>query len=253
MPGSKKIWIGTSNIVVPGNKQSFPVAFQHTSRLRYYSHLFNTVELNSTFYKTPLLSTYQRWQTEVPEDFRFSIKLSKNVTHVKDLAFEIDDIIHFMKVAAGIGRKKGCLLVQFPGKISLDHFARLEHILQLLDTHNKGRKWNIAFEFRNLTWYVTEMKELLDYYQAGLVLHDKLRLKMDEPITNAKFVYLRFHGPAADYRGSYDTLFLQSKAALMRNWVNAGKDVYVYFNNTIGNAFENAMTLRKMLKNQTVS
>ena len=77
--------IGTSNIVVPGNRQSYPPAFQGKSRLNYYSSFFNSLEINSSFYKIPLLSTYEKWCREVSDDFQFSLKLSKEVTHQKNL------------------------------------------------------------------------------------------------------------------------------------------------------------------------
>ena len=78
--------IGTSNIVVPGNRQSFPPGFRDKSRLHYYASLFNTVELNSTFYKVPMASTFNKWSLDVPENFQFTIKLWRDITHVKNLA-----------------------------------------------------------------------------------------------------------------------------------------------------------------------
>jgi uncharacterized protein YecE (DUF72 family) len=63
----------------------------------------------------------------------------------------------------------------------------------------------------------------------------------------AGFVYLRFHGPKGDYRESYSDQFLKSKAEEIRGWLSEGKDVYTYFNNTIGSAFDNAVTLKLLL------
>lgn len=73
--------IGTSNVVLPFNKSKFPEEFKQKTRLGYYASLFNTVELNSTFYKLPMARTFGKWASEVPEDFRFSIKLWKEITH----------------------------------------------------------------------------------------------------------------------------------------------------------------------------
>jgi uncharacterized protein YecE (DUF72 family) len=247
------IRIGTSNIVIPGNKKTFPPAFQSGSRLHYYSSLFNTVEINSSFYKTPLLSTYEKWFLDVPDDFQFSLKLSKEITHAKDLEADLSSMDKFMRSAAGTGTKKGCLLVQFPGKITLDYFTQVENILNELKTHDPGNEWRIAAEFRHPSWHAGETYELLDEYEATMVLHDIPKGKnMDSP-GNADFVYMRFHGPKGDYRDSYTEDFLQQKAGQMRVWLGEGKDVYVYFNNTIGSAFENAFSLRAMVNQQPVS
>ena len=148
--------VGTSNITLPGNKQSFPKAFRDKSRLNYYSHLFNTLEVNSSFYKVPLQSTFQKWSVDVPANFQFTVKLWREITHVKDLAFVRNDIKKFFAAADGIDNKKGCLLVQFPGKISLNYFKQVENMLQELSSFDPGSSWRKAIEFRNTTWNTAE-------------------------------------------------------------------------------------------------
>ena len=121
--------IGTSNIVVPGTKQSFPFEFQQKTRLHYYSSIFNSVELNSTFYKLPMLSTFEKWSNDVNDDFRFTVKLWKEITHVKELKNDLQNIDVFLRAARGVGGKKGSLLVQFPGKITLKYYNEVEKIV----------------------------------------------------------------------------------------------------------------------------
>ena len=89
---------------------------------------------------------------------------------------------------------------------------------------------------------------MLDEYAATMVLHDIPKARLTESKGNASFVYLRFHGPKGDYRGSYEESVLREKAEEIRQWQSEGKDVYAYFNNTAGNAYENAVTLKSMLK-----
>lgn len=238
-----KFYIGTSNVVIPGNKDSFPPSFQSKSRLSYYSSLFNSVEINSSFYKTPLQKTFERWSAETEEEFRFSIKLTKAITHAKELKTDLQLIEKFMMSARGIGNKKGCLLVQFPGKITLDYFKNVEEILYKISQQDPAHEWNYAIEFRHPTWYTSETWELLDEYGAGMVLQDKPKAKMLELRGNARFIYLRLHGPKGDYKESYSDKFLTIWAGTIGMWLNQGKNVYTYFNNTIGNAFENAQTL----------
>jgi len=242
-----KIRIGTSNVVIPGNKKTFPPAYQLKSRLHYYSTFFNTVEVNSCFYKTPLRSTYEKWSVDTPEDFQFSLKLSKDITHAKDLKGDLACMENFMKAAEGTGQKKGCLLVQFPGKITLDYFEQVELIMEELQVYNSKQQWRIAVEFRNESWHTGETWELLDEFDAAMVLHDIRKGKMEEVRGKASFVYIRMHGPKGDYRDSYTDSFLKTKAIQINEYAENGKDVYIYFNNTIGNAFENALSLKIFL------
>ncbi len=238
--------IGTSNVVVPGNKLTFPTEFQQKSRLHYYSSIFPTVELNSTFYKVPMPSTFAKWSGEVGEGFLFSIKLPKEITHGKNLQYDLTNIYHFLNAAEGLGQKKGCLLVQFPGKISLQYYAAVEKILQRIAMMETGDPWRAAVEFRHPDWYVSETFELMDEYGASMILHDMPKAQNIRLNKDAAFVYLRFHGPAGDYRGSYPENYLAEQAANLKAWRKDGKDVFAYFNNTIGEAFENARTLKMM-------
>ncbi len=251
-PG-RRLHIGTSNVVVLGNKQSFPSAFQLRSRLHYYSSIFNTLEVNSSFYKTPLLSTYKKWSTDVPEDFKFSLKLSKSITHAKDLQGVLTSIEQFMTSAGGIGNKKGCLLIQFPGKISLQFYNQVERIMKEVQAHDPYNEWRKAIEFRNNSWYISETYELLDEYNAVPVFHDHPKAKFFDVNVKADFVYIRFHGPKGDYRDSYSTSFLLDKAAEISGWLTEGKYVFTYFNNTIGSAFENALRLKSFLQSRLVN
>ncbi len=241
-----ELFAGTSNIVIPGPKSGFPEAYQQTSRLFYYARLFNSVELNTTFYKTPRAITFEKWAAEVPEDFRFSIKLTREATHAKGLKFNPDEISKLMDASLSMGGKAGCLLIQFPGKITLDYFEQVESMLETIAEHEYFEHWKPAVEFRDASWYTRETQELLDEFDASLVVHDIPKSIIAEPNKNAPFVYLRFHGEKGDYRGTYSDQALEAYAARIASWRAAGKDVYAYFNNTVGDAFENAHTLRKL-------
>ena len=246
-----KIRIGVSNGQIPGNKSTFPPEYQLKSRLNYYSTLFNTIEVNSCFYKTPLQSTYEKWVNDVPEDFQFTLKLTRDISHIKDLKIDIACMDNFLKSATGIGRKKGCLLIQFPGKITLEHFSQVEHIFEELEQHDLSHEWRKAIEFRNDSWYVGETTELLNEYHATMVLHDFAKAKVSTKTDEADFVYLRFHGPAGNYRDSYNKGSLDQKAEIIMDFAQSGKDVYAYFNNTAGGAFEDARYLQaKIIKAQ---
>jgi uncharacterized protein YecE (DUF72 family) len=242
-----KIRIGISNGQMPGNKSTFPPGYRLKSRLHYYSTLFNTIEVNSCFYKTPLRSTYEKWANDVPEDFQFTLKLSRDITHAKDLSGDLACMDNFLQAAAGTGSKKGCLLIQFPGKITLEHFSQVEQILTELRAHDPNQQWRKAIEFRNESWYIAETTELLDEHNATLVMHDFPKGRLSEWHGLAHFAYLRFHGPTGNYRDSYSEAALNEKAAMISEIARSGKDVYVYFNNTAGNSFENARYLQTIV------
>lgn len=241
-----RLWIGTSNITLPGNKTTFPAAFQSKSRMNYYSTLFNSVELNNTFYKVPMSSTFEKWSQDVGDEFRFSVKLWKSITHVKELAFDDSDIETFVKRAGLLQNKKGCILLQFPGKITLEYFNQIEQILKVITYADHASEWNKAIELRNASWHTGETFELLNEYNASMVLHDFPKGKIEEANYNADFVYVRFHGPTGNYRGSYSHEFLNQKAIQIREWMSKGKDVFAYFNNTAGDAYQNAHTLKEL-------
>jgi len=187
--------------------------------------------------------------TDVPADFQFSLKLSKEITHASELRFDLQSMDKFMASASGVGVKKGCLLIQFPGKITLDYFDKVEYILHHLKTLDPDQEWKKAVEFRHASWHCGETYELLDEYSAAMVLHDIPKAKLINVRGKARFIYMRFHGPEGDYRGSYTNDFLQAKADQIKVWIKEGKDVYAYFNNTIGNAYGNAVDLKTIINN----
>ena len=239
--------IGTSGMVLPGPKKSFHLPYQSGSRLHYYSALFNTLEVNSTFYKLPLKTTLEKWAADVPDDFRFTVKLWKEITHRKKLSFESEHIHTFMEIAAGIGQKKGCLLVQFPASIKADSFGSVKNILTQVIEQNTTPAWQLCVEFRDMSWYDNvAVKSLLERLNIGIVQHDMPKSTPPALSTMGKVLYLRFHGPEGDYKGGYSEKFLQHQAESIETSLAQGKDVYVYFNNTIGDALKNAQRLQKL-------
>jgi uncharacterized protein YecE (DUF72 family) len=237
--------VGTSGIALQGTKVHFPAEFKDKSRLHYYSTIFNSIEINSSFYKIPRLQTLQKWSAETTRDFCFTLKLWKEITHCKQLRFDADNIRLFLEAASGVS-VKGCLLIQFPGKITFDYFNEVENILQAITTADNSKQWRIAVEFRHASWYTGETNELLNEHQATSVLQDHSKTKNLEPAENSNFYYFRFHGPKGNYRGSYDDDFLGEQASIIREILATGKDVFAYFNNTMGDAYGNARMLAKL-------
>lgn len=244
----KIIRIGTSNIVLPGNKQSFPPAFRDKTRLGYYASLFNTLEVNSSFYKVPMAKTFARWTTEVPESFRFTVKLWKGITHVKDLLFNPADVLSFMESAAAMGNNKGCLLVQFPASVTIAHFSKVKDLLHLLQELDPTDSWKRVVEFRHSEWYTDTTYALMDKLHCSVVLHDMPKSATIQLNPGAAAAFVRFHGTAPNYSGSYSPEYLEAMALRLQHWKKEGKEVYAYFNNTLGSAFEDATLLYQMVR-----
>ena len=240
--------IGTSGIALAGAKNTFPEQYQSGSRLQYYGSLFNTIEINSSFYRIPSPKTQERWAQEVPDDFQFTIKVWREITHPKKLIITEDVINTFIKGMQPIAKKKGCLLIQFPGKISISYLSQVEKILLKFHHEHTEEKWKLAVEFRDSSWYTEATYFMLEKINAAIVFHDIPKSKTPFDYTLSPFVYFRFHGPAGDYRGSYTTEQLKVFASMIINCLNQGKDAYAYFNNTMGSAYENAQLLKKMVQ-----
>lgn len=239
---------GTSGIVLPvPNKQAFPPEFADKSRLTYYSSLLNSLEVNSSFYKVPQPATVRKWADSVPDNFIFTFKLWQEITHIKGFAYKREDVLRFMEVIDQVGGKKGCLLVQFPPSLTVAQFKQVEELLDILQNIVPAHGWKVALEFRHPSWYIGEVYELADEYGSSIVLHDIPKSANKRVNKKADFVYLRFHGPEGDYRGGYPDDYLQQQAVQVVTWCKEGKDVYVYFNNTIGDALKNVMTLNMMV------
>lgn len=242
----QSIYSGLSGLELDIPKYLFPPPYENASRLTYYASHFNSIEINSCFYKVPRMATVQKWVDSVPDNFRFTFKLWQNITHNPSLAFETGDIELFLKAIAPAKAKKGCLLIQFPPRLGREGLSCLKNLLVTIKSLDE-LNWNIAVEFRNPSWYHEKTYELLNEQQAALVIQDIPRSAT--PLTDQPedFVYIRFHGPKGDYRHGYEDFFLSEYATYIKDWAEEGKTVYVYFNNTAGDAFKNLKTMNRML------
>lgn len=234
-------YIGTSGLVVPFAQKDYPPAFKGKSRLHFYSSIFNSLEVNSSFYKNPREATIVNWESQVGEGFRFTFKIPKSVSHAKQLRYNTDDLDAFMRLVNVID-KKGCLLLQLPPRTTVDAFNEVRDLLERIRENDPGSSWSIAVEFRDASWYVGEVEETLSEFGACSVIHDMP--KCPSPIkANDGFFYFRFHGEQGRYRGSYAPGVLANYATTIREWLAEGRTGYCYFNNTMGEAFANAKTL----------
>lgn len=238
-----EVFGGTSGLQIDRPKRDFSPEYSHLSRLGYYALQENSIEINSSFYKIPQAKTIARWAAEVTGEFRFTFKLWKGITHQKGLFFNGEDVVSFMQAIHLPHNRKGCLLVQFPPGLQVTALPQLTQFLAIL----KSYTWPVAVEFRHSSWYRDDVFELLNRYQAAMVLQDMPKSATPMELTAAHLVYLRFHGPSGNYKGSYSESFLSEYALYINEWQQEGKTVYIYFNNTAGAALENLRLLKRFL------
>lgn len=239
------LYAGLSGLQLPMPKYLFPEEHKDSSRLHFYSTFFNSIEINSTFYKLPLQRTIINWSNSVPANFKFTFKLWKEITHVKNLDFKDENVERYFQILS-VSEKKGCILVQFPPSLGSAHILQLHALLHKIKNCNITN-FRIAVEFRNKSWYNSSVYDLLNDFGVALVIQDipKSPTPMIDHKTN--FIYLRFHGPSGNYRDSYSDSFLYEYAGYVKEWLNEGKDIYLYFNNTMGDAFKNLQTLHEAI------
>ena len=158
-----KIRAGTSGFSFPEWKGSFyPEDIAAKDMLRYYAERFPTVEINNTFYRLPKAPVLEGWTKEVPKDFRFVLKCSQFITHVKRLKEPAAPLKVLFDVIDVLGPRLGAALFQLPPNMKKD-VARFSEFLAALP---KGKR--IAIEFRHATWFDDEVFALLR--QAGVAL-----------------------------------------------------------------------------------
>jgi uncharacterized protein YecE (DUF72 family) len=241
---SSIIHIGTSGWHYKHWKGPFyPVGMKAKEYLSYYAERFQTSEINNSFYKLPEKKTLESWRETVPAGFCFSVKASRYITHMKKLKDPKESIERFFDRIVTLEDTLGPILFQLPPKWNCNT-ERLEAFLEALPRHRR-----CAFEFRDDSWLVDEVYQILRTYNAALCIYDMERSVSPKVIT-ADFVYIRLHGPGEKYQGKYDARTLSGWAGAFSTWVNQGTEVYCYFDNDeAGHAPLDARRLKEMVEN----
>ena len=220
----------------------YPTGTKPSQMFDFYARHFDTVEINNSFYHLPSATTFDNWRDNSPPRFIFAVKASRFITHMKKLKDPQPSSEKFFLVADRLGRKLGPILFQLPPRWKLNR-ERFEEFLQSLPGEHK-----YVFEFRDESWFVPEVYELLRRYKAACCIHDFGDMKVPIEITT-NFTYIRFHGPtSAKYWGSYSSAQLRSWADRIKDWSRQLTGIYVYFNNDPeGRAVENALELKRLV------
>lgn len=242
LPGVARVWIGTSGWHYKHWAGSFyPERCPASKMLGLYQENFDTVELNTTFYHLPQPSALACWRDSTPPGFLFAAKGSRFLTHMKKLKDPEQGLRRFFDAVEVLETKLGPILFQLPPNWQLD-LDRLRNFLACLPDHHR-----YAFEFRNPTWNVPAVYQLLREYNAASCAFHLAGVFSPIEITT-DFTYVRLHGPGGKYQGSYSDEALSEWAARIREWNRVLTEIYIYFDNDdSGYAAGDALRLKRML------
>lgn len=237
-----RIWLGTSgwqydHWVGP----VYEPDLEPGARLASYARSLDSVEINSTFYGLPSVSSTSGWRDSTPENFVFAVKASRYITHMKKLNDPAESISRFFRAIEPLEDKLGPILFQLPPRWRVN-VKRLDSFLSALPSDRR-----YAFELRDESWQCPETLALLARHNAAFCIFDLAGHQTAFEIT-ADFAYIRLHGPDGAYRGSYSERALAEWSRRIDEWRNSGRDCYCYFDNDEGGyAFENAVRLKDIL------
>lgn len=213
------------------------------SHLARYASTFDSVEINSSFYRPHRPATYQRWAASVPAHFWFSVKAPKAITHERKLVDTSELLSTFVNEVENLGTKLGPLLLQLPPSLQFDR-AIAESFFGLL----RGQFSTAAVcEPRHQSWFTQEASSLLKSYRIGRVIADPPVVSNADPTMWSETIYYRLHGSPRMYYSSYSHDYLDLLAENLLSHSDT-KTVWCIFDNTAeGHAIENANYLLQQL------
>jgi uncharacterized protein YecE (DUF72 family) len=220
----------------------YPRGLTRTKWLHHYSRDFPTVEINNSFYRLPSEKSFTNWKDSVPDDFVFSVKASRYVTHIKRLKDSASAVNTFVSRAHFLGSKLGPLLYQLPPNMRRDDRI-LEDFLAALP-----QGYYHVLEFRHRSWFDDAVFRLLRRYNVGVCVFDMLGF-ISPLVATSNLAYIRFHGSARLYSSYYSEEELSRWATDILLLGKQVEVVYIYFNNDAeAFAVRNALTLRRLLE-----
>ncbi len=239
-----RVYIGTSGYFYWGWKGRFyPEELQPSRWFKFYAEKFNTVEINSTFYRFPTKSSLKRWYRDAPRNFKFTVKMNREITHIRKLNDATEKAMEFYDIAVqSLAEKLGTILFQLPPGYRYSE----ENLDKLLRHIN--REIRTVVEFRHRSWWNEEVFKTLRENDITFCTVDAPGLP-NHLVETSSTGYIRFHGRSKWYDYDYPEEELETWAEELRR---ANFDeVFVYFNND-KNAYAplNALTFRKILRGQ---
>lgn len=235
----KKINIGTSGFSYSSWKEKFyPKGVPQSKWLEYYCTRFNTLELNNTFYRFPEAKALKKFHQRTPDDFIFTVKAHKVITHsmrLKDAKSKVDEFLSV--VHEGLEEKTGCILFQLPPSFSNTE-ENLERVISSIPHHSSN-----VIEFRNESWW--NEKTIAELKKHNLTFCNVSFPGLPETFYKTTDIfYLRMHGVPKLFQSSYSTTQLEN---IKKKLPKRNAEIFVYFNNTMYEAgYSNAGELKNL-------
>ena len=229
--------IGTAGWSIPKQvSDAFPDEGTHLQR---YAARFDAAEINSSFHRPHKRATYARWAASVPEGFRFAVKIPKTITHRHKLAECRELLETFAGQVAGLGEKRGPLLVQLPPSLAWPGDVA-ERFFDQLAAIAGGQ---VVIEPRHASWYVPEIDALLAARRIARVVADPpVPAAASEPGGWRGLTYYRLHGAPRTYWSSYTAEQIAAHAARLQ-----GESWTIFDNTASGAAAGNAIELQALV------
>jgi uncharacterized protein YecE (DUF72 family) len=231
--------IGTAGWSIPrASAAHFDTEGTHLQR---YARVFHGVEINSSFHRPHAAATYEKWAASTPDTFRFSVKLPRTITHDQKLLRTRQPLEQFLAESAGLGRKRGPLLVQLPPSLAFNASTAGRFFGLLRD------RWDgpVACEPRHDSWFAAAAGTLLVRHRVARVAADPPPARGAElPAGWQGLIYFRLHGSPRKYWSRYPAEYLETIAAALRAAPASTERWCVFDNTASGAALENALELR---------
>jgi len=239
----KRVWVGCSGWNYPHWRGAvYPRGLPARRWLEHYATLFNTVEVNYTFYRLPSPSAVESWVKQTPPDFLFTVKASRFLTHMKRLTDMGVGLERFYERIEPLieSSRLGPVLWQLPERFHRDD----ERLASALERLPPGRH---CFEFRHPSWFVPEVYALLREHGVALAIGDHPERPFQSHELTADWTFVRFHYGSRDRNGNYSERELEEWHRRISAW-RTRVEVLAYFNNDWeGFAVENAQWLKRHL------
>jgi len=220
----------------------YPAGLPQKRWFEHYAQEFDTVEINASFYRLPLASTFEAWRERAPPGFRYAVKVNRFITHMKKLLDCETEVDRFIELARPLENNLGPLLYQLPPSLH-KNVQRLDAFLSQLP-----RDLDHVIEFRHRSWYDEEVLSVLDRHGIGFVSHDLKGLESPR-WASGRTAYVRFHGAGGKYWGRYSAEALAEWTDWCVEQSRQGRSVWCYFNNDIdGHALEDARALKSIIR-----
>jgi uncharacterized protein YecE (DUF72 family) len=215
----------------------FPGAGSHLQR---YAAVLPAVEINSSFYRPHRPATYARWRDSVPENFRFSAKLPREITHMRRLRDAEAALDSFLGEISHLGDRLACLLVQMPPSLAYDAEVAAAFFSRLRGSVPAGV--DLACEARHKSWFSPEATRMLGAERVARVIADPEVAADKAPVCYRDLVYIRLHGSPEIYHSDYSEDCLRKLVPRLRHHLQRGRRVWCIFDNTAsGAALPNAL------------